>query len=131
MKHILVVNDSVEFLKLMGTLLKAQGYEPILYSYPILNLTAIERIKPDLIILNILFGSQQPIGWHMLDLLKLSSSTTSIPIIICTAALREVFEQQDYLVAKGIIVLLKPFVVDDMVAAIKRSLSLHEERREP
>ncbi len=127
MKRILLVNDSKELLELMGTLLQAQGYEPILRSYPILNLNMIVALRPDLIILDILFGNQQAIGWSMLDLLKLSPSTASIPVIVCTAALKEVFEQQDYLAAQGVKVLLKPFLVDAMVDAIKIALALADD----
>ena len=124
MKRVLVVNDSLELLEMMGMLLQSQGYKPILHSYPLLNLNKIEQIKPDLIILDILFGNQQFIGWHMLDLLKLSSSTASIPVIICTAALKEIYEWQEYLVSRGVTVLLKPFLVDDMIDAIDRAFSL-------
>ena len=127
MKRILLVNDSQDLLELMGTLLHAQGYEPILRSYPILNLSMIEALEPDLIILDILFGNQQAIGWSMLDLLKLSPSTASIPVIVCTAALKEVFEQQDYLAAQGVKVLLKPFLVDAMVDAINSALALTDD----
>jgi CheY-like chemotaxis protein len=123
MKRILLVNDSKELLELMGTLLKAQGYEPLLRSYPILNLNIIIALRPDLIILDIIFGNQQAIGWSMLDLLKLSPSTASIPVIVCTAALKEVFEQQDYLAAQGVKVLLKPFVVEAMLDAIQSALA--------
>lgn len=104
----------------MKTLLQLQGYEAILRSYPLLKLEEIEDMKPDLIILDILFGNQQPTGWAMLDLLKLSPSTVAIPVIICTAALKEVLEQQEYLAATGVTVLLKPFFVDDMLDALKR-----------
>jgi len=127
MKRILLVNDSKELLELMGTLLQAQGYEPILRSYPILDLNMIVALRPDLIILDILFGNQQAIGWSMLDLLKLSPSTASIPVIVCTAALKEVFEQQDYLAAQGVKVLLKPFLVDAMVDAINSALALTDD----
>ena len=127
MKRILLFNDSKELLELMGTLLQAQGYEPILRSYPILNLNMIVALRPDLIILDILFGNQQAIGWSMLDLLKLSPSTASIPVIVCTAALKEVFEQQDYLAAQGVKVLLKPFLVDAMVDAINSALALTDD----
>lgn len=120
MKRILVVNNSVELLEMMKTLLQLQGYEAILRSYPLLKLEEIEDMKPDLIILDILFGNQQPIGWAMLDLLKLSPSTAAIPVTICTAALKEVLEQQEYLVAKEVTVLLKPFFVDDVLDALKR-----------
>jgi CheY-like chemotaxis protein len=123
MKRILLVNDSKELLELMGTLLKAQGYEPLLRSYPILNLNMIIALRPDLIILDIVFGNQQAVGWSMLDLLKLSPSTASIPVIVCTGALKEVFEQKDYLAAQGVKVLLKPFVVDAMLDAIQSALA--------
>ena len=53
MKRILLINDSQDLLELMGTLLHAQGYEPILRSYPILNLSMIEALEPDLIILDL------------------------------------------------------------------------------
>jgi len=121
MKRILVVNDSVELLEMMKTLLQLQGHEPILRCYPLLKLEEIEDMKPDLIILDILFGNQLPIGWIMLDLLKLSPSTAAIPVIICTAAVKEVLERQDILAAQGVIVLLKPFFVDDMLDALKRA----------
>ena len=91
-------------------------------SYPLFKLKEIEDMKPDLIILDILFGNQQPIGWVMLNLLKLSPSTVAIPVIICTAALKEILERQEYLASKGVIVLLKPFFVDDMLDALKRAL---------
>lgn len=129
MKRILVVNDSQELLAFMETLLQAQGYEPILLSYPLLHLDMIEALQPDLIILDILMGSQEPIGWHMLDLLKLSASTACIPVIVCTAALKEVFEQQEYLAAQGVTVLLKPFLVDTMIDAIKRVLPSAADKR--
>lgn len=54
MKRILVVNDSVELLEMMKTLLQLQGHEPILRSYPLLKLEETEDMKPDLIILDIL-----------------------------------------------------------------------------
>jgi CheY-like chemotaxis protein len=67
MKRILVVNDSVELLEMMKTLLQLQGHDTILRSYPLLKLEETEDMKSDLIILDILFGNQQPIGWAMLD----------------------------------------------------------------
>src|SRR5438105_13162134 len=45
MKRILLVNDSKELLELMGTLLQAQGYEPILRSYRILTLNVIVALR--------------------------------------------------------------------------------------
>lgn len=128
MKRILVVNNSSELLVLLGTLLQAQGYEPILRSYPILSVNMIEALQPDLIILDIVFGNQQTIGWQMLDLLKLSPSTASIPVIVCTAALKEVLEQQEYLADQGVTILLKPFLVEAMIDAIKRALPSTEDK---
>jgi CheY-like chemotaxis protein len=48
----------------------------------------------------------------------------STPIIICTAAVREVSEQQGYLTEQGVIVVLKPFNVDQLEEAVERALSL-------
>jgi DNA-binding response OmpR family regulator len=50
-------------------------------------------------------------------------STAGIPVIVCTAATREVREIEGYLTAHDIQVVPKPFDIDDLLSAVKRALN--------
>ena len=123
--RILVVNDTQEILELFRMLLEEEGYEVILSGFPIQQISDVERINPDLIILDFVFGDQK-IGWQMLQMLKMQRSTALIPVIVCTAALDMVREQEGYLVSQGVHVVLKPFDIDHLMVNVKQLLESHE-----
>lgn len=122
---ILVVNDTQELLELFRMLLEAEGYKVVLAGFPIQQISDIEDINPDLIILDLVFGDQKT-GWQMLQMLKMKRSTASIPVIVCTAALSEVREQEGYLVSQGVHVVFKPFDIDQLLTHVKQLLETHE-----
>ena len=66
-----MVNDTQEILELFRMLLEEEGYEVILSGFPIQQISDVERINPDLIILDFVFGDQK-IGWQMLQMLRCS-----------------------------------------------------------
>src|SRR5215471_9522478 len=88
-KRILVINDTQEILELFRLLLEQEGYEVILSGAPVQKVTDIEQINPSLIILDVIFR-HETIGWQMLEMLRMNRATASIPVIICTAALKDV-----------------------------------------
>lgn len=120
--RILVINDTQEILEAFRAILEEEGYETLLYSYTITNVHDIEQLKPDLIILDYIFGTEKA-GWQMLQLLKMHRSTAGIPVIVCTAATREVREIEGYLSAHDIQLVAKPFDIDDLIGAVKRALA--------
>ncbi|HEX6799771.1 MAG TPA: hypothetical protein VF116_18825 [Ktedonobacterales bacterium] len=61
----------------------------------------------------------------MLQKMKMTRATATIPVIVCTAATKEVREIQGYLQAKGVSLVPKPFDIDDLLAAIKRAFELY------
>lgn len=123
--RILVVNDTQEILELFRMLLEGEGYEVVLSGFPIQQMSDIEQIHPDLIILDLVFGDQRS-GWQMLQMLKMKRSTASIPVIVCTAALNMVREQEGYLVSQGVHVVFKPFDIDHLLTNIKQLVDSHE-----
>ena len=123
--RILVVNDTQEILDLFQIILESEGYKVVLSSFPFKHTGEIEEIKPDLIILDFLFGDKQ-MGWQMLEVLKMQRSTASIPVIVCTAALQDIREQEGYLVSQGVHVVYKPFDIDQLLTIIKQSLVTHK-----
>lgn len=123
--RILVINDTQEVLEMFRILLEEEGYEVMLSGMPILKVNEVERIKPDLIILDLIFGEQKS-GWQMLQMLKMQRATASTPVIICTAALRDVQEQEGYLVAQGVRVIYKPFDIDALLTVVKEALEARQ-----
>lgn len=120
-KHILVVNDTQDILEIFRMLLESEGYRVTLSSFPLQKAADIEQLNPDLIILDVIFGEEK-LGWQMLQLLKMQPITASIPVIICTAAEKAVREMEGYLVSKNVIVVYKPFELDDLLTAITHAL---------
>ncbi len=124
--RILVVNDTQEILELFRMLLEEEeGYDVVLSGFPIQQVKEIEHIKPDLIILDLVLGDEKT-GMQMLQMLKMQRSTSSIPVLVCTAALQIVREQEGYLVSQGVHVVYKPFEIDDLMANVKQLLGSHE-----
>ena len=124
--RILVVNDTQEILELFRMLLEEEeGYDVVLSGFPIQQIKEIEQIKPDLIILDLVLGDENT-GMQMLQMLKMQQSTVAIPVLVCTAALKIVQEQEGYLVSQGVHVVYKPFEIDDLMANVKQLLGSHE-----
>jgi len=49
-------------------------------------------------------------------------ATTSLPVVVCSAAITELGARSDELAAQGIGVVLKPFDLDDLLSAVRRGL---------
>ena len=67
-------------------------------------------------------GMQQE-GWTRMQKIRMYPPTQHIPMILCTAALNEVREQEGTLQDKGIPVVYKPFSIDELLQAINVVLS--------
>ena len=124
--RILVVNDTQEILELFRMFLAdEEGYEVILAGTPMQQVKDVEQIAPDLIILDLVFGDEKT-GLQMLQMLKMQRSTATIPVIVCSAALDLLREQEGYLVSHGVHVIYKPFDLDHLRVNVKQLLETHE-----
>jgi CheY-like chemotaxis protein len=119
--HILVINDTQEVLEVMQELLQEEGYRVTIYSTAIRDLQTILDIKPDLLILDHMMGDEE-YGWQTIQKLRLNRELATLPVIVCTAAVRMVKELEGHLKAKGITVVLKPFDIDDLLHAVDAAL---------
>ncbi|HEU5325477.1 MAG TPA: response regulator [Candidatus Limnocylindria bacterium] len=128
-RRILVVNDTEEILELFHDILEGMGHEMIPLTYAPDDLQQIVEIMPDLAIIDFVMGGLEYRGWQLVQKLRMHRLTANIPLIICTAAKREVYEQEGWLTEKGVSIVLKPFDIEDLERAIERAFSTAEMRR--
>lgn len=119
--RIMVVNDSREILELFEEILTDEGYEVDLYSYGLHDLVEVKESRPDLIILDYLIGDEG-YGWQLLQKLKMDRDTARIPVIVCSAAVKQLRELDAWLAEKGVGVVFKPFDIDDLLVAVRKVL---------
>ena len=124
-RHILVINDTKEILDAFRAILEDEAYRVSLDNFSALDvgqmLANVKALVPDAIILDFLFGGE-PIGWQFLQLLKMDRATAGIPIVVCTAAVRQAKEQEAHLRTLGVEIVLKPFDIDHVLDALRRAL---------
>ena len=123
-QRILVIDDTQEVLDLLRTILEKHGYEVHEARYIFEDLHDIEKLQPDLIILDFMIGKQNE-GWQMLQALKAYQPTASIPIMITSVALSLASEQQNYFDQRSIPRLPKPFDVDYLLQTVHQMLQPH------
>lgn len=122
-RHVLVLNDVAEILDLFKMILEDEGYTVTLGSIVAGEIARIvEQVKgvaPDLVILDFLFG-HEPLGWQLLQMLRMDRATADVPIVICTGAVRQVEDLSAHLAAMGVGVVIKPFDVDALLSEVRR-----------
>ncbi|HET9541237.1 MAG TPA: response regulator [Candidatus Limnocylindria bacterium] len=128
-KRVLVINDTKEILELFRDVLEGElGHEVILMSFAPDELNRIVEAKPDLVVIDFVIGDREMEGWQLLQKMRMHRATADIPVVACTAAVRQVRESEAYLLEQGIEVVLKPFTIDQLEAAVKRALQLGEQQ---
>lgn len=119
-KHILVVDDTDEILELFRDIVEDLGHRVTVTTFAPKDLAEVIEVAPDLVILDLKIGGE-PVGWQLAQKMRMSPETEKIPVIICTTDTQELHEQQDSLVALGMSVVLKPFSIADLEAAIAQA----------
>ena len=105
-RHILVVNDTEEILDLFRDIVEGLGHRMTAWSFSPDDLAKVTEIAPDLVILDLMLGPTELQGWALLQKLRMSPATESIPVIVCTAATNWVREQEGWLAASAVKVVL-------------------------
>ena len=120
--HVLLVDDVPEILELIQELLEEENFWVSTHSDALPDLDEIKALDPGLIILDY-FRPGQTTSWSLLQTLKLDPETCAIPVVVCTAAARDVEALGCQLEAMDVAVVLKPFEIDALLAAVKGAFS--------
>ena len=81
--HILIVDDTPKNIQLLGTVLKNVGYKIIVATNGLQALGILEKVKPDLILLDVMMPDLD--GYETCKRIKESESLKDIPVIFLTA----------------------------------------------
>ena len=116
-KTIVVINDSAELLELAELLLRDDDFD---VKVALLGTGALDLIRttmPDLVILDVRLPDVS--GWDILQALKLDGRTSSIPVLVCSAAVQELRSVDAQLARMGVDVLIKPFAIDTLLDKVR------------
>ncbi|CAN5140583.1 MAG: response regulator transcription factor [Chloroflexia bacterium] len=107
-QKIMVVNDDTQFLRMMDLILSESEYEvkTLFEAGP-----AFEQIcawMPDLVIMDVRMATPED-GLDIIEMMRLSSPTVEIPVIVCSADHDRMRGMEEHLRTENCWVLLKPF----------------------
>jgi CheY-like chemotaxis protein len=124
MTRIAVVNDDTVFLDMMAAVLAERGWETRVYKEKEGALEGLQQDPPDLIILDIRMESPET-GWTLLEIFTLDPRLSTIPVIVCSAALFDLRAHETWLEENGIAVLPKPFNIGQLYREVDAALARH------
>ena len=120
--RIALINDDTTFLELMHDLLETEeGYEVLICKESSNAHQFVKEQPPDMVLLDVRMDGEER-GWRILELLTLDPETTSIPVVVCSAALSHLKDHEPLLRKYGVGVLPKPFDLDALVAKVRAAL---------
>jgi CheY-like chemotaxis protein len=118
---ILVIDDDEAVLQVYQDLLEDEGYRLSLRAYPPSSMDDVRTTRPDLILLDLLFGAEDA-GSSFLRKLKEDETTNEIPVLIATADQRLAEQHRPLFDAWQCEVILKPFDIDDLSTTLLHQL---------
>jgi CheY-like chemotaxis protein len=130
-RRILVIDDSIVFLKAISNKLRSYGYEVLTAVDGSAAVSMVRQAKPDLILLDLNFPPDVAHGggvaWNgllILNWLRRMHEAQNTPVIVITGG--EVEECHDQCMAAGVLGLfLKPVDHEALIAAIEDALKNH------
>ncbi len=126
-RKIMIVDDTPQNLKLLGNMLRGEGYH--VYSFPKgeFALKAAERNTPDLILLDINMPGMN--GYEVCEKLQEDPELQEIPVIFLSA-LNETEDKIKAFSSGGVDYITKPFQFEEVIARIGIHLALQDAQRE-
>ncbi|HEX2911549.1 MAG TPA: response regulator [Chloroflexia bacterium] len=117
----MVINDTQEILQLFEEILSTEGYAVSLHSYTTRELELVRKVKPDLIISDHPPTAEKQ-AWQFLQKMKMSSDLANIPLILCTTSVKTAMEMEGHLASKGVLIVPKPFEIDELLEAVNHQI---------
>lgn len=125
-KHILIVDDNKENLKVVSNFLKERDYQIVLALNGNSALDLLQQYKIDLILLDIMMPEMN--GFDVCRQLKSNDATRGIPVVFLTAK-NEAEDIVEGFKTGGVDYITKPFNKQELHARVQNHLELAESKR--
>jgi len=114
--RVLVVDDELDTLSLLRTILQISGFDPVTTLNSVDALTLAEAEKPDVVLLDIMMPGLD--GFTLCKMMRQNQATRFLPIIFVTAY--EALDIEERRVEAGAdLVIHKPIHIDRLITAIQ------------
>ena len=121
MNVVVCIEDEPEMITLIKAILNRRGYEVVGAGNGREGLETIERIRPDVILLDLMMPGMD--GWEVYQKLKANEATSQIPVIVVTAKAQSIDKMLGLHIAKVDDYIAKPFSPQELVESIARVLA--------
>lgn len=130
MARITVVNDNPEFLDLVHDILESDRYDATTIDGDWPNaLDAIRASRPDLLMIDLRMGAEGLHGWDIALQVRAEPDFDQLPILVCSADVPALMAlEADLEKTQHVASLVKPFSIDDLIAAIDELLAQGAQR---
>ncbi len=125
--NILIVDDVAANLKVLGDILKTDGYKVRPVPNGILALQVAKKEKPDLILLDIMMPDMD--GFEVCRRLKEIQELQNVPIIFISA-LNDTSDIVKALSIGGVDYITKPFQAEEVKARVATHIKIHQQSKE-
>ena len=122
MVHVVVVDDDRDFTQLVEEILAESDYQVTSCHHEDEAVACVLVEHPDLVLLDVRLIHPDA-GWRIFDRLKAHPQSRDIPVVICSAAVDDLRDREEWLEERGTEVLQKPFDVDELLHLIERLVS--------
>ena len=119
--RIVLVDDDRDFTSLVSEILRQQGWDVVACNVEADAVRCIRDAHPDLSILDIRMSTRES-GWRIVEELQRDPATSSLPIIVCSAAMDDIQRRALWMEERGIATLSKPFDIDDLIQLVQEML---------
>ncbi len=124
---LLVVDDTLDNLRLLSAMLSKQGYRVRKAINGKIALNTIQQMLPDLVLLDINMPGLN--GYEVCQILKTDPATQEIPIIFISA-LDDVLDKVKAFQVGGSDYITKPFQSEELLARIQHQLTIQQQKRQ-
>ena len=120
-RFVAIVDDDPAFVEMIQLALALEGYQSISCRGGLDAHALVQQQQPDVVMLDLREESLDA-GWRVLDALRRDPNTRAIPVIISAGDPGLLREREPQLRAYGCEILLKPYALGGLLAAIDRQI---------
>ncbi len=125
--HVLVLDDEPAIVDILSEVLADEGCRVTGFGSPP-SIEEIAPLAPDLIFLDLVFGSQSS-GLGFLTMLRSHPATAATPVVVCTALTDPATVSALAGLRPEVRVLTKPFDIDEVGGLVRSAVGVRESER--